>query len=129
MERPELLDQPFASQRALPELCSAFNFGPSAASNRTVAELVDELLAYSPGRWVDAAEADAPHEAKKLQLSIEKAREVLGWRPVWSFGETVRETAAWYQSQTDGKDPLRTTQDQIRRYEAAASGAGLAWAK
>jgi CDP-glucose 4,6-dehydratase len=124
MERPELLDRADAS-----ELCSAFNFGPTEASDRTVAELVDEILAYIPGRWADASEADAPHEAGKLQLAIEKAREVLGWRPVWGFGETVRETAAWYLAQTAGKDLLKTTLEQIRRYESAAGAAGLAWAK
>jgi CDP-glucose 4,6-dehydratase len=82
-----------------------------------------------PGRWLEAAETVAPHEAGKLQLSIERAREKLDWHPVWSFGETVRETAAWYLAQSDGKDLMKFTNDQIRRYETAASAAGVAWAK
>lgn len=123
LERPELLDREDAR-----ELCGAFNFGPDESSERTVAELVNEIFAYMPGRWVDASEGKAPHEAAKLQLSIEKAQRVLGWRPVWNFGETVRETVSWYQSQSNGKDLMRATTDQIRRYETAATAAELAWA-
>jgi len=122
LERPELLDREDAR-----ELCGAFNFGPEESSNRTVAELVNEIFAYMPGRWVDAPDANAPHEASKLQLSIDKARQTLDWRPVWDFGETVRETVSWYLAQIAGKDLMRATVEQIRRYEAAATTAGLPW--
>jgi CDP-glucose 4,6-dehydratase len=124
LERPDFLDR-----RDSNDLCTAFNFGPAEASTRTVAELMEEFLSYMPGRWLEAAETVAPHEAGKLQLSIERAREKLDWHPVWSFGETVRETAAWYLAQSDGKDLMKFTNDQIRRYETAASAAGVAWAK
>lgn len=123
MERPE-----FVKLNDAAKLCEAFNFGPTVASNRSVAELVDSVLTYVPGNWVDASEAGAPHEAHKLNLSIEKARDVLGWRPVWGFGETVRETVTWYQAHEIGKDPLRTTMDQIHQYQAVAHDAGLPWA-
>ena len=36
------------------------------------------------------------HEAKLLRLATERAREVLGWRPVWNFPNTTARTAAWY---------------------------------
>jgi CDP-glucose 4,6-dehydratase len=81
-----------------------------------------------PGQWVDASEAGSPHEAQKLNLSIEKARELLGWRPVWGFGETVRETVTWYQAHEAGKNLLRTTMDQIHHYQAVAHDAGVPWA-
>jgi CDP-glucose 4,6-dehydratase len=124
LDRPDYVEQADAAS-----LCTAFNFGPTAASNRTVAELVEEVLAYMPGTWVDASEAGAPHEAHKLNLAIDKARDVLGWRPLWGFGETVRETVTWYESVANGKDPLRTTMDQIHHYQSAAHEAGLPWAK
>ncbi len=123
LERPD-----FVRQSNMAPLCQAFNFGPTEASNRTVAELVEEVLAYVPGSWVDASESDAPHEARNLNLAIDKARDVLDWRPLWHFGETVRETVSWYQSVESGKDPLRTTMDQIHHYQAAAHEAGIAWA-
>jgi CDP-glucose 4,6-dehydratase len=124
MEQPEFVTRADATQ-----LCQAFNFGPTLHSNRTVAELVEQLLAHTPGSWTDASEAAAPHEAGKLNLAIDKACDVLGWRPVWDFGETVRETVAWYRAEERGEDLLRTTQEQIRQYQMAARAAGIPWSR
>lgn len=124
LERPEALDRPDAS-----ELCGAFNFGPPEASCRHESELIEELLSYIPGRSVPATTDEAEPLVDGIQLSSDKAGEELGWRPVWNFGETVRETASWYLAQSGGKDLLKTTIEQIRRYEGAATSAGQAWAK
>jgi CDP-glucose 4,6-dehydratase len=124
MAKPELVQQPDSR-----ELCGAFNFGPGKESNRTVAELVEELLNYVPGSWIDAPQSGAPHEAGKLHLAIDKARDLLGWRPAWSFGQAIRATALWYQAEGHGQDLWRTTQAQIGEYEAAAHSASLSWVK
>jgi CDP-glucose 4,6-dehydratase len=122
MSRPELVDQVDAHR-----LCSAFNFGPREESHQTVAQLVEELLLHMPGTWTDAPETAAPHEAGKLHLAVEKARELLAWRPAWNFAEAIRATATWYQAEQHGEDLWRTTQEQIREYEAAARAAGIPW--
>jgi CDP-glucose 4,6-dehydratase len=88
---------------------------------------VEELLIYFPGSWTDASEAAAPHEAGKLHLAIDKARELLAWWPAWNFAEAIRATAAWYRAEQDGEDLWRTTQEQIREYQAAARAAGIPW--
>jgi CDP-glucose 4,6-dehydratase len=77
--------------------CSAFNFGPNNESNRTVSELVDEVLLNWPGVWVDLSNPNAVHEAALLSLSIEKAGRVLDWHPRWTFEDSVRETVTWYR--------------------------------
>jgi CDP-glucose 4,6-dehydratase len=82
---------------------SAFNFGPTLASNRTVAELVQEILKHWPGRWEDRSDPRAVHEAKLLNLATDKAHHLLGWRPVWSFAETIARTATWYRETEAGK--------------------------
>ena len=64
---------------------SAFNFGPDHEANRTVAELVQEVLKHWPGRWEDKSDPKAVHEAELLELSIDKARALLGWSPVGIF--------------------------------------------
>ncbi len=112
-------------------LASPFNFGPALNSNRTVAELVQELLKHTGGHWTDASDPQALHEASKLNLATDKAFHLLGWQPVWDFSETLAQTAAWYiQSESlpaaASRQPL--TQFQIQAYTAAARKAGLAWA-
>ena len=110
-------------------LCEAFNFGPRLESNRTVADLVTEILKHCPGQWVDRSVPNAPHEAGLLNLSIEKAFHLLGWHPVWDFEETIARTADWYARAGQGKDtPLALTRSQIATYTDAAQVAGLRWA-
>ena len=38
-----------------------------------------------------------PHEAQRLSLDSAKAREQLGWAPVWDPPTAVRRTASWYR--------------------------------
>ena len=90
-------DTVLAAQAGLAELCSPFNFGPYLPSNRSVFELVQEIFKHWPGTAVDKTIADAPKEAGKLSLTIDKAFHTLGWQPQWSFEETIRHTVAWYR--------------------------------
>jgi len=109
-------------------LASAFNFGPLLASNRTVAELVQEILKHWPGPWEDKSDPNAVHEAKLLNLATDKAFHHLGWQPVWSFEQTVARTAEWYQHAKSTQSVKRFTQDQISAYVTDAAAMGLAWA-
>src|SRR5258708_9768115 len=100
---------------------SAFNFGPELTSNRTVAELVQEILKHWPGRWEDRSDPRAVHEAKLLNLAIDKAYHLLQWRPVWNFSDTIEKTVAGYRAAG-----LFAT-SQIAEYTAAARTAQLPW--
>jgi CDP-glucose 4,6-dehydratase len=111
------------------QLTSAFNFGPALSSNRTVAELVQEILKHWPGKWEDKSDPKAVHEAKLLNLATDKAHHFLGWSPTWSFGETLKQTVSWYhQASSAGIDVHALTTGQIHAYTAAAKSAGVAWA-
>jgi CDP-glucose 4,6-dehydratase len=79
-------------------LAGAYNFGPAEESVRTVEELVEELLLHWPGRWHQAEQASLGHEAKLLRLETTKARDLLGWRPVWDFSESISHTVIWYRT-------------------------------
>lgn len=81
---------------------SAFNFGPALASNRTVAELVQEILKHWEGKWEDRSDPQALHEAKLLNLATDKAHHLLGWSPAWSFAETIAKTVDWYRAAGGG---------------------------
>ena len=106
-----------------PQLCSPFNFGPTHESNRTVAELVEEILKHWPGRWEDKTVTRTVHEAGLLQLSIDKAHALLGWKPVWNFPAAIEQTVRWYRNPSPG-----LTIAQINQYAATATQQGLPWA-
>lgn len=113
-------------QTGLRQLASAFNFGPMPGSARTVRDLVTEVLRYWPGKWLDQAEPAAPREAQCLNLSIDKAIHLLGWRPVWDFNRALAETVVWYrasQSKTNN-ELLQLTQKQIADYTRDAEIGG-----
>lgn len=83
--------------------CEAWNFGPGEENARAVAEVAEEFLRrWGSGRWEPARDGSAPHEAGRLHLSIEKARNRLGWEPRWGFSETIRRTADWYRAHAAG---------------------------
>jgi len=120
--RPDLAPGPAEA------LTGPFNFGPGPEANRTVADLVQEFLGHWPGRWEDRSDPNAPHEAALLQLSIDKARALLRWAPVWTFASAVAQTACWYrETATLSGDPTGLTSRQIAAYESAAAEARLPW--
>ena len=81
-----------------PELCEAWNFGPTPGEEVPVARLADLFLqAWGEGSWQDMSRADQPHEAGVLRLSIDKALHRLEWRPHWTLAETIERTALWYR--------------------------------
>ncbi|MCH9758775.1 MAG: CDP-glucose 4,6-dehydratase [Proteobacteria bacterium] len=106
----------------LQTLCSSFNFGPHNTSNKTVAEIVKEVIRHwGSGQWLDASDNKAHHEAGKLHLSIEKAHHVLKWQPCLTFTETVTQTVEWYRQYytAAGNKALteKLCQQQIFNYE------------
>ena len=98
-------------------LCSAFNFGPGHDANRTVADLVQEVLKHWPGCWEDRSDPNAVHEARLLQLATDKAHALLQWTPVWSFADAVRETVTWYRETS--RDPSSATAQALTRAQIA----------
>ncbi len=115
----------------LPAYCSAFNFGPNLSSNRTVRDLVREILRHWPGEWSDQSDPHALHEAKLLNLATDKAFHYLGWKPAWTFEETIGETVAWYRASLQCRQPVdfqTLTLRQIAEYTARARELRIAWA-
>ena len=101
-------------QLQLASLCDAFNFGPGSDSNRTVADLVQEILKHRHGEWSDAIVPGALHEANLLNLSIKEAHQTLGWKPKWDFSTTIKRTVTWYdQVYHKAVTPLEITRSQI----------------
>lgn len=99
------------------QLSTAFNFGPSLQSNKTVADLVEEILKHWPGQWEDQSNPNAPHEASLLNLSTDKAYHMLNWSPRWDFAQTIEKTIEWYHSAESADFDARAhTHSQIQSY-------------
>jgi len=76
----------------------AYNFGPAADVNNTVAEVVQALARHWPGfrsEMDNAGQADMK-ECTLLKLCCDKALAHLGWKATLDFEETIRYTAEWY---------------------------------
>lgn len=122
LRQPNLARQPA-------RLREGFNFGPRGESARPVGDLVDALMHEWPGRQEDLTDPAAPHEAGLLHLDITKAKEVLGWKPVWDFTTTVRTTAAWYRDRHAGASPQALCDRDLHAYIEAARTAGQPWTR
>jgi CDP-glucose 4,6-dehydratase len=111
---------------------SPWNFGPTDTSgDRTVRWVVEEFLAaWGSGTWTTPADGITdPHEAHQLSLDSTKARERLGWAPVWDAAEAVRRTAEWYAAyDADKSSAPAQIESQLAAYVEAARATRLRWA-
>lgn len=106
-----------ASRTRFNDYASGFNFGPDPKANRSVKDLVEEILKWREGKWEDRSDPNAVHEAVLLNLDIRKARRILGWKPRWGFGSTIEKTVRWYNEVGNGANVQKTTLAQIKEYE------------
>ena len=74
----------------------AFNF--SNEIQVTVLELVQHILKLMDSNLEPELRNEAVNEIRQQYLSAEKARQVLGWRPLFSLDEGLRATVAWYRN-------------------------------
>jgi len=97
--------------------CSGWNFGPDRTSNKTVKELVTDMIGiWGSGELVIEQDPNAPHEDTWLQLNCDKAYHWLKWRPTWHYPDSIRETILWYKAYSQEEDIGAVTQSQIEAY-------------
>jgi CDP-glucose 4,6-dehydratase len=109
----------------------AFNFGPDASVDLSVAQLIEAMAAHWPhARWhVPEPRAAQAHEATLLKLSCDKALHHLHWRATLGVRETIELTVDWYRTWHERSvDMAQLTQRQIERYCDLARARGNAWA-
>lgn len=113
----------------------AYNFGPAADVNNTVAAVVEALARHWPGfrSEMDAAGHMGKKESTLLKLCCDKALAELSWKATLDFEETIRYTAEWYARYYGGSTTKggiwEYTQSQIAAYAGAAAHRGLVWAQ
>ena len=73
----------------------AFNF--SNESQVTVRELVDRILELMGSNLEPDVRNEAVNEIREQYLSAARAREVLGWKPLFTLNDGLRRTIEWYR--------------------------------
>lgn len=99
------------------QFASSYNFGPLPADHLTVKEVVDIAInVWGSGNWEDLSSLDSVHEAKSLKLSIEKAINILGWKPKLDAVTAIEWTIDWYKQPIEKKWEM--TNYQIKAYQS-----------
>lgn len=95
----------------------AWNFGPHDADARSVSWIVEQLIQEcdSSTQWRRETAAQ-PHEAQHLKLDCSKARQQLGWNPIWGLDRCLKEIAAWHTAWAVGEDMQQFSLQTIKRY-------------
>ena len=109
----------------------AYNFGPDAAQDITVLQLLEQLLKswdLDIDRPINVESSDSFGESGLLKLNCDKALSHLAWTPVLSFAECADMTATWYQDYYADKSAFELTVQQIEQYQALAKERNLTWA-
>jgi CDP-glucose 4,6-dehydratase len=89
----------------------AWNF--SSSDKKTVIDIITEFSKYMPIKY-RIREEKRKHEDSILLLDSRKSRESLGWKPLYSFSDTVRSTASWYRHFYDDHGrPFAYSQTQV----------------
>lgn len=108
-------------------IAGAWNFGPEGEGAISVREVAECIKNFWPQLEVEYGNEGGPHEAGMLSLDISKARQLLGWRPVWSVGDCFEQTVAWYKEFYERGELM--TQHNIDLYVQSAMGKEAVWTK
>lgn len=110
----------------------AYNFGPESKDTLKVTQVAMLTADYWNKQGgiasVSTAQDDNLHEAGLLQLDITKAKNELGFQPVWTAKTAIAKSTAWYynfyNNHTDMKD---YTLEQIHEFIKYAMAKNIAW--
>lgn len=113
-----------AEQTVRTERAGTYNVGPADEGCTRIADLTAKFAAAWGGGLRSTVQPDGgPHEAHFLKLDCSKIRDVFGWRPRWSFDQTIVRTAEWYRVWAENGDVRAVTDRQITEFlEDQANG-------
>ena len=112
----------------------AFNFGPRAEQNRTVADLLGDLGLHwgfaSPDEACQVVANTSFDEASLLKLNCDKALFYLKWESNLSYAETIRLVGDWYTVfYRKRADMYAMTVEQIAAYERMGVERNRVWCR
>ncbi|MHB8782649.1 MAG: CDP-glucose 4,6-dehydratase [Desulfobacteria bacterium] len=101
-----------------PRFAEAWNFGPEDSDARTVEWVVRRFCEeWGEGASCVVDQGEHPHEAGQLRLDCSKARQRLGWTPLWSVSEAIQMVVEWTRSWNGNGNVRETCIRQIRKFD------------
>lgn len=102
--------------RAQSEFSGPWNFGPNEESFLTVEEILKKALAIMKKGSYVVEKDDKKHETTLLKLDINKAKNILKWRPIFDIDTALNLTFNWYKSFYNKENVVDLTNQQIRSF-------------
>jgi len=94
----------------------AWNFGPDENDLASVKDMAEMLISvWGKGKLIFDDKDTKLHETALLRLSIGKAKNILGWKPILDFREAVQWTVEWYKAYKNS-DVYQLCSDQIEKF-------------
>ena len=117
----------------------AFNFGPMESHGVPVKDIVNTMIEYwGSGEMQDLSDPTAKKvESNLLMLDWSSARKSLGWQPIYTYKESLKEIVDWFKEYKKQRDDLKDNTDidmyetcvkQIKNYTDKAEEKKLEWA-
>lgn len=101
------------------EVAEAWNFGPVPDDIKPVHYLVEQAQKKWPNfEWYSPSQNEH-HEANILMLDCSKARQKLGWQPIWRIDEALSKTFDWYDAFYSGNNMREFSLQQIQQFVQA----------
>ena len=106
----------------------SFNIGPKKNLDKKVFELI-KLAKYDLKNLRFSISKDySKKEAKLLKLNCNKIYKLTGWKPIYNFKETVKDTISWYQNfYLKKENNLDYSVRQIKKYMMIAKKRNAKW--
>ncbi len=95
-----------------------YNVGPDDCDCVTTGDLVDLFCSKwgSDAKWINQAEANAPHEANFLKLDCSKIKSVFGWSARWHITDAIEKVVEWTRVYFDNGDVAKCMDKQILEF-------------
>ena len=95
----------------------AWNFGSEKNTVTSVYEVVNKIIKIWGSGKIKFKKNFKFYEQKNLQLNIAKAKKELKWKPIYTIGQSVKNTVDWYKDiHVNKKSSQEVTKNQILEY-------------
>lgn len=94
---------------------TSFNFGPAPDGFQTVGAVSELLASHFPGAKYELGAGGRSGETQLLRLDSSRARQLLGWRPLYTLEETLAQAAA-FQTGLARTGAAQLCREQVGQY-------------